>query len=158
MKLLHFIVNMFFKIAAIALCISIILSIIGLNFYIVPTGSMEPNIRAGSFVLINENAKYSEIKKGDIIVYSTDKGNQIIHRAIEVSKEGIIVQGDANPIPDVEIITELNFVGKFIFGIPEIGKILQKTNNLPCKIACIVATLGLCYLDFVLDKRIKKSG
>lgn len=77
-------------------------------FLVVKSGSMEPVIQVGD-IIITLPVQPSEIRvgpeDGDVIVffkppYCGDLRYLIVHRAIEVTEEGFITKGDANPLPD----------------------------------------------------------
>lgn len=90
--------------------------IFGISVSYVPTGSMEPTISTGDYVMFSQ-AGFDDINKGDIIVYRSTEGRFIIHRIIEKYADYAIVQGDANPTPDSEHITSENLLGKYITTI-----------------------------------------
>jgi hypothetical protein len=68
------------------------------------TNSMDPLIDDGSQALQIVPLSESEIKVGDIISYDSGKYGIIIHRVINIGKDGdgwyAIVKGDNNPAPD----------------------------------------------------------
>lgn len=106
------------KISNILLIITIIFLIIYLilkqtnqiGIYKVMTGSMEPNIHVGDYLLVK---KCKEYKEKDIVTFKKD-GYYITHRIIKVNKDTIITKGDANNIADEET-NKSNIVGKYIF-------------------------------------------
>ncbi len=97
------------------------LYLIGIQPYVVESGSMEPAIEVGSLSFINKRFKYEDIKPNDIIAYETDNGIKVTHRAIAVYDYGIETQGDANDLSDGIITTKENYIGKNIFSIPKVG-------------------------------------
>lgn len=57
--------------------------------------------------------KKSELKIGDVICYfSPDKGINVVHRIIRLTKDGYITKGDNNLHPDTQEITYENILGK----------------------------------------------
>ncbi|MDD3171364.1 MAG: signal peptidase I [Bacilli bacterium] len=88
--------------------------IFGYTYSVVPTGSMEPEIMPGEFVLAKD-VEFSSIIVGDDVIYHSEMGIYIIHRVIEISPSGeLTVQGINNPSPDEEVVTISNYVGKVI--------------------------------------------
>src|SRR4030042_1774281 len=95
--------------------------------YTVLSGSMEPAINVGSFVISKPSSFYS---KGDIITFSLNgnKKNLITHR-IEaklfpdgVDKEPVyLTSGDANEDFDTGFVKNENIIGKVVFTVPYLG-------------------------------------
>jgi len=71
--------------------------------------SMYPFIRDGDFIIIDVTPERIEL--GDVIVYV--HGNEFIcHRIIAITKEGYILKGDNNPIPDPWIVKREQILGE----------------------------------------------
>lgn len=106
------------KISNILLIITIILLLIyailkqtnHIGIYKVMTGSMEPNIHVGDYLLVIKSKEY---KEKDIVTFKKD-GYYITHRIIKINKETVITKGDANNVADEEI-NKSDIVGKYIF-------------------------------------------
>lgn len=82
------------------------------------SGSMEPSIHDGDYIIIKK-AEYSELKEGDIICfYSSDDeiyGMMNTHRIIRrLDDGGFVTKGDANYIEDSAVVTADNIVGKYV--------------------------------------------
>ena len=91
---------------------------------VVKSGSMEPNIRTGSVVVVKPASDYNI---GDIITfgpYSKTKA-PTTHRIYEMKVEGgetiYITKGDANNAPDTREIKKADIVGKVLFSVPFLG-------------------------------------
>lgn len=93
-----------------------LIKINGIAFFVVLTGSMEPEIEAGEMIIIKE---YDSYKVGDIVTYSDDDFF-ITHRIIQISNENIITKGDNNNIEDHDIILS-QIQGKVIFHSKILG-------------------------------------
>lgn len=94
----------------------------------VMTGSMAPNLPPGH-ILIYHPVSADTLKVGDVIAYQPDHnitdGVPITHRVIDVRRTGgqaveVIVQGDANPVPDKPVRPE-QIIGKMDYYIPFAG-------------------------------------
>lgn len=92
-------------------------SFFGTSFAIVQTESMEPEILKGDLILF-KSAKYENIEQGDIIVFVAGdgfgeimKGQNIVHRAHEITQDGIITKGDNNTGTDKDMVTADNLIG-----------------------------------------------
>lgn len=94
--------------------------------------SMFPTLREGDLVFIVKTPP-NRIHEGDIIVYEYH-GKYIVHRVIEVIKEGdtyyYVTKGDNNPIPDPyykpgvpygKVKGKVFSIGDSVFKLPYIG-------------------------------------
>lgn len=102
----------------------VVLFFLGIQPYVVVSGSMEPEIKTGSVCFINKNAKYEEVRIGDVIAFKIKSGEYATHRVCNISEEGITTKGDANRVEDDIITTRDNFIGKNIFSIPNAGVVI----------------------------------
>jgi len=98
------------------------------TYSVVGSGSMEPTIMTGEFIIIryvSYDTVYQQVVDGEepIIAFRTDKN--IVHRAIEATPEGLITKGDNNPSVDDGFVTEENFIGVVVshFMLFDIGNI-----------------------------------
>ncbi len=90
---------------------------------VIMTGSMEPLIRPGDVVIVNNKDK--QVKVGDIIMFPHDQ-IKVTHRVVAVKEnEGqrtFTTKGDANPDPDLEPVPEQKVQGKVVLVVPKIGQ------------------------------------
>ena len=93
---------------------------------IVISGSMEPTIGTGSFILIDKKDK--DVDVGDIIAYK-HQDMQVSHRIVEITEDGYITKGDANDNVDFYAVDPDNLIGTAKFTIPKIGYILDWTAS-----------------------------
>ena len=108
-KILYLICIMTVLVGTACLLITGRYSLFGYRPIYVATGSMEPAIHAGSFV-IAKTADPEDISEGDVVVYTrsirlngtkTHKYIRVIHRITGMTKDGgFILKGDANAFPD----------------------------------------------------------
>ena len=92
-------------------------NVFGKSILRVVSGSMEPSIYAGDYILV-EKVSCDELKEGDIITfYSEDKsiyGMPNTHRIIAVNEDGsFITKGDANSTADETAVTPDRIIGKY---------------------------------------------
>lgn len=98
------------------------------KLFAVQSGSMAPQIKTGSIVLVKPQDKY---QKGDVITVTDSKNPRtpITHRiySIENAPTGAIFQtkGDANDAPDIEKRLSKDILGKVYFSVPYIGFIVS---------------------------------
>lgn len=93
--------------------------------YIVATGSMEPTISVGSIVYMKKTGDYIP---QDIIAFKNAAGQTVTHRVVEkVQKDGVFykTKGDANNVTDTELVPYTSVVGKYVFGVPFVGKFIE---------------------------------
>lgn len=95
--------------------------------FVVLTGSMEPTVPVGSIVYSQKSANAYDL--GDIISFKNKNDLTVTHRITEKknSKSGMIYQtkGDANNVTDTDSVPEDKIIGKVIFQIPYIGRIIN---------------------------------
>jgi len=138
----------------------VVLVILGFHFFgpfrmcAVPTGSMEPNIPTWSLCLINVKTPYEALQLGDIVVYERQSdGLRIIHRVVQITDAGIVTKGDANSIDDGLSVTAENYYGKYLFHVPQLGR-LPMLIRTPVGIAVVaVLVVGLFVWSMADDKR-----
>ena len=83
----------------------------------VVTGSMEPSIHVGDYIIV-ENTDTSSLKDGDIISFYSEqsdiKGLLVTHRIVEKTADGsYVTRGDANPVNDSVTVRPERIVGKY---------------------------------------------
>lgn len=134
----------------------VIPNIFGIYGFTISTGSMEPAIKTGDY-LISKKVKSDDIKIGDIITF-IDENVIVTHRVLdriteEDGKSSFITKGDANNIEDDKIIVSEDIVSKYIFKIPMLGYVLDyfKYMNLSIKIG-ILLFVYLIYLSIGKEK------
>lgn len=112
----------------------------GYEFFIITSGSMEPTINTGDFIIISK-IDASQLKVNDVITFKKD--NSIVtHRIINMKNENgeyyFTTQGDANNVEDTNTVTPSEIIGEYNFTIPLLGKIIlfvQKPEGLAIIIA-----------------------
>ena len=97
-------------------------SLFGYSTFEVVTGSMDPEIQIGDWIIV----KYAgnNIEPKDVITYQKD-GEFVTHRVIEEYNGTYITKGDANNTKDDPVSRE-QIVGKVVKVLPSFG-ILRKT-------------------------------
>jgi signal peptidase I len=83
----------------------------------VVTGSMEPSINVGEYIVV-EKVDNSALKKGDIISFYSEQtdiyGMLVTHRIVDIQEDGtFITKGDANNIEDSVAVKPDKIVGKY---------------------------------------------
>ena len=99
---------------------------------IVLSGSMEPDIKVGSVVIVKPVDRY-EI--GDVVTFGKDDRANVptTHRIIDVriveGETRFVTKGDANDDRDGRELTEKDINGKVLFDIPYLGFILDMAKK-----------------------------
>ena len=94
-------------------------SVFGYSPVYVLSGSMEPTFSAGDMIIIHPRSQY---EPGDVVTFYSE-GELVTHRITAESLEGFTVKGDANNVPDEELVRPSDIVGKQVLVLPRIGSI-----------------------------------
>ena len=131
--------------------------LIGLDVYVVLSGSMEPTYHVGSLIYIKD-VNYKELKAGDPITYMLNENTVVTHRIIEVLVDEndpdtirYFTKGDANDMPDGTSVHYKNIIGKPVFTIPYLGYISNYIQNPPGTYVALAAGAILVILVFLPD-------
>lgn len=126
--------------------------ILGWGFASVETGSMEPVMPIGSFILIQKQDGY---QVGDIIAYKSDTMRKpVTHRLVAIEDGVVTAKGDANNIED-KPFAEDAIIGKVQFILPGAGSMLSKLMR-PTVIAGLVALVIIVYAASAIIQRREK--
>lgn len=134
-------------VAVILLCSLLVLpGVFGFHMYNVISGSMEPKIKVGSLIYIQETEP-EVIEKKDIIAFysSIEEGSIITHRVVKnnVVSGTFTTKGDANQEKDPTPVPYDNFIGKVVLTIPYLGKVLAVMTSFYGKVgAASIILLG----------------
>lgn len=131
--------------------------LIGLDVYVVLSGSMEPTYHVGSLIYVKD-VNYKELKAGDPITYMLNENTVVTHRIIEVLVDEndpdtirYFTKGDANDMPDGTSVHYKNIIGKPVFTIPYLGYISNYIQNPPGTYVALAAGAVLVILVFLPD-------
>lgn len=131
--------------------------LVGLQPYVVLSGSMEPTYHVGSLIYVR-SVDYKELKAGDPITYMISQDTVVTHRIIEVLvDEGdpntirYFTQGDANAVADGSSVHYKNIIGKPVFSIPYLGYVSNYIQNPPGTYIAIAFGAILILLVFLPD-------
>ena len=123
-------------------------SFFGNSVFEVQTGSMEPEISAGDWIIV----KYEKnIQLNDIVTFE-HKGQYITHRVIEAYNGTYVTKGDANSAKDTPISKD-KIIGKVTKVLPHFG-LLRKTIFNPIVLMFLIIT---CYLVSITFKKPTKK-
>lgn len=98
--------------------------LVGLDVFLVQSGSMEPKYHVGSVVYV-QPVDTDELKAGDVITYQISPTVRGTHRIVEVVEDGgsraFRTKGDANEEADLGLVKPSAVVGRVVFSIPYLG-------------------------------------
>ena len=131
--------------------------LVGLQPFVVLSGSMEPTYHVGSLIYV-KSVNHKDLGVGDPITYMVSQDTVVTHRIIEVlvdeeDPETIryFTQGDANDVPDGSSVHYKNIIGKPVFSIPYLGYVSNYIQNPPGSYVSIAAGALLILLVFLPD-------
>jgi signal peptidase len=142
----------------------------GYQIKTVLSGSMEPEIKTGSIILVKEIEDKTSLQVGDVITFYQSFDRVVTHRIVEVIHSGEEVlyrtKGDNNPDPDMTLVLSDNVLAKYTgITIPYLGYVAQYANTTVGIFLLLVipGVILLCYsiiqfyLAFQESKKQKKS-
>jgi len=118
-----------------------IATINGYGMLEVVSGSMEPTIHVGDFVIINTKAKNYEV--GDIVTFYDNEGSFVTHKIISIANDSMITKGDNNDSDD-GIVPTKDIVGKYVAKITSGGKIMASLKSPFTMIMILVIGVLVC--------------
>lgn len=159
-KVIKVIINTLMTLMIIVGIVFIVLYFIGIEPFVVKTGSMKPEIQPGSVSFINKNVEYDSIQTGDIIAFKASTGDRVTHRVINITDSGFETKGDANNNSDGISTNRKNYIGKNIFSIPNVGflvMLIQTTRGKIILVTLIIVVLLLGFVKFDKPKVVPKG-
>lgn len=131
--------------------------LVGLQPYMVLSGSMEPTYHVGSLVYVKK-VDYKQLQVGDPITYMISQDTVVTHRIIEVLVDEedpntlrYFTKGDANDAPDGTSVHYKNIIGKPVFSLPYLGYVSNYIQHPPGMYLAIAAGAILMLLVFLPD-------
>lgn len=118
--------------------------------YTVISGSMEPKINVGDFVIVR-NKGYDSVKTDQIISFASDD-IVVTHRVVEQSSTGSVTRGDANEVNDVNEVTAANYIGTLQWIIPYLGYAIVWLQK-PWVYGLVMALIALRLLVAIIYKK-----
>lgn len=151
-RLLTFIIHLMYRLGW--FCVFIIVCIylarfMGIQSYIVRSGSMEPGMPTGSICMVDTKYEFEKIRVNDVIAFRMGN-NLVTHRVIQMTEDGFITKGDHNKVDDGLTTTEENYVGKNIMIIPCLGYILSWIQTIKGKIIIVTVALSILVIQMIM--------
>ena len=121
-KIIYYVVIVGLAVIALMLIVSIFPITGNYKLMVVQSGSMMPEIKMGSVVMVKPADDY---RIGDVITFGDIGKDPTTHRIYDIKVVGgeirYITKGDANNAPDQGEISEKEVIGKVLFSIPFLG-------------------------------------
>ncbi len=123
----------------------------------VASGSMVPTLNVGDLIIVQGGFNVSDINAdyltGDIIVFHkpSNPDELIVHRAVDVTDDGLVTKGDHNPTVDNHWkVTDDELVGKVVGSIPYLGHIPLFVHTPSGITIILILIIILVLLEFAL--------
>lgn len=155
LKVIKAVINALMTMILIFGIIFVLLYVIGIEPFVVESGSMQPTIQTGSLSFINKNVDYEKIKENDVIAFRAQTGNLVTHRVIKITDVGFETKGDSNDVSDGVSTTKDNYIGKNIFSIPKAGFLVKIIQTPRGKIILITFIILILIYGFLFGENKK---
>ena len=166
-KIWNLITNVLVLLAVLLAVLLVGVRLVGLQAYVVMSGSMEPVYPTGSLLYVRD-ADPEEIEVGDPITFVMNEELTIAtHRVIRIDETNgcFYTKGDANEAADGAPVYYENLLGRPVFCIPYLGYIAAFIQHPPgtyLAVACGAAILLMLFLPDLLrkedSKEVSRSG
>lgn len=149
-----------------ALIVVVLPIAVGGSAYTVLTGSMEPKLPPGTFLIVKPTPA-SEVRVGEVITYQLVSGRPEVatHRVIErildprTAEVSFITKGDANNTPDAAPVIPVQLRGTVWYAVPYLGWVNNVLNGearawlVPIVAGLLLAYAGWMFVAGLLERR-----
>ncbi|OLS02181.1 signal peptidase I [Tissierella creatinophila] len=133
-------------------------SLLGYKFYTVESGSMIPELKINSLIIVRK-VPSKEIQIGDILTYYVEgSSTRVTHRVVDIGdgSEYFITKGDANNVEDPLPVDKQRVIGKVNYSIPYLGYILKFLSSIQGIV--FIVGMGILWMIFpIIFKKTKLS-
>ncbi len=131
--------------------------VVGLQVFVVLSGSMEPTYRTGSLIYVKKVDPYT-IREGQPITFMMNETTVATHRVVGIvpdEEDPTVIRfrtkGDANDAEDGGLVHYKNVIGRPVFSIPYLGYVADYIQHPPGRYVAISAGAVLLLLVFLPD-------
>lgn len=131
--------------------------VVGLQVFVVLSGSMEPTYRTGSLIYVKKVDPYT-IQEGQSITFMMNETTVATHRVVGIvpdEEDPTVIRfrtkGDANDAEDGGLVHYKNVIGRPVFSIPYLGYVADYIQHPPGRYVAISAGAVLLLLVFLPD-------
>ena len=126
--------------------------VVGLQVFVVLSGSMEPTYRTGSLIYVKKVDPYT-IQEGQPITFMMNETTVATHRVVGIvpdEEDPTVIRfrtkGDANDAEDGGLVHYKNVIGRPVFSIPYLGYVADYIQHPPGRYVAISAGAVLLLL------------
>ena len=153
-KVWNIVTNILVVLVLIFAILTVGVRLVGLDTYVVLSGSMEPLFQTGSVIYVKD-IETAELQEGDIITFQMNVDTVATHRIIEVVEENgttaFRTKGDANDVEDGSAVPASQVIGTPVFTIPQLGYLVAYIQSPSGRYATIAAGAFLLLMVFLPD-------
>ncbi len=131
--------------------------LVGLQVFVVLSGSMEPTYRTGSLIYVKKVDPYT-IQEGQPITFMMNETTVATHRVVGIvpdEEDPTVIRfrtkGDANDAEDGGLVHYKNVIGRPVFSIPYLGYVADYIQHPPGRYVALSAGAVLLLLVFLPD-------
>lgn len=131
--------------------------LVGLQVFVVLSGSMEPTYHTGSLIYVKKVDPYT-IQEGQPITFMMSETTVATHRVVGIvpdEEDPTVIRfrtkGDANDAEDGGLVHYKNVIGRPVFSIPYLGYVADYIQHPPGRYVAISAGAVLLLLVFLPD-------
>lgn len=131
--------------------------VVGLQAFVVLSGSMEPTYHTGSLIYVKKVDPYT-IQEGQPITFMMNETTVATHRVVGIvpdEEDPTVIRfrtkGDANDAEDGGLVHYKNVIGRPVFSIPYLGYVADYIQHPPGRYVAISAGAVLLLLVFLPD-------
>lgn len=131
--------------------------LVGLQVFVVLSGSMEPTYHTGSLIYVKKVDPYT-IQEGQPITFMMSETTVATHRVVGIvpdEEDPTVIRfrtkGDANDTEDGGLVHYKNVIGRPVFSIPYLGYVADYIQHPPGRYVAISAGAVLLLLVFLPD-------
>lgn len=127
--------------------------LLGIQTFIVQSGSMEPEYPVGALVYVKP-VDTRQLQVGDVITFRLG-GSRGTHRIIEIADaEGTVAfrtKGDSNEDADAGLVRSEDVIGQVVMGIPYLGYLVAYIQQPPGTYVAVTAAAVILLLTILPD-------
>ena len=127
-------------------------NIAGFTPLTVQSDSMSPTFSKGDLIII-QTCDTSKLEVGDIVTFHTIIDNEYAlntHRIAAIDEVNVLrsftTKGDNNDVADTHIISDGDIVGKYVFALPQMGKVMDFLSSSVGFLVVIVLPMLLFFI------------
>ena len=157
-KIWNFVTTLLVALVVVLAILLVGVRVVGLNPYVVLSGSMEPTYSVGDLLYV-KSVDPDSVKIGDPITFVLNEDLVVAtHRVVAIDAESrhFTTKGDANKTEDANPVHFNNLVGVPVFAIPLLGYVsayIQSPPGMYVAIALGVVLLAAVFLPDLLTKK-----